>query len=68
MSAPQNEGAEVPVEKKKGFEKYVERFKRAIGKSGSSSAQKRLSLAAAAKPAAAGRLVLEPNFTCRFIC
>jgi hypothetical protein len=59
MSAPQqNEGAEVPLEKKKGFEKYVEKFKRALSKSGSSSAQKRLSLSTAAKPAAAGRLVL----------
>ncbi|KFY52313.1 hypothetical protein V497_08555 [Pseudogymnoascus sp. VKM F-4516 (FW-969)] len=55
MSAPQqNEGAEVPLEKKKGFEKYVEKFKRALSKSGSSSAQKRLSLSTAAKPAAAG--------------
>lgn len=58
MSAPQNTGPEVPLEKKKGFEKYVERFKKAIGKSSSSSAQKRLSLAAAAKPAAVVRLVL----------
>lgn len=59
MSAPQTDRPEVPLEKKKGFEKYVERFKRAIGKSGASSAQKRLSLSAAAKPApAAGRLVL----------
>lgn len=59
MSAPQNVRPEVPVERKKGFEKYVERFKRAIGKSGSSSAQKRLSQSVVAKPAqAAARLVL----------
>ena len=59
MSAPQNDGPAVPLEKMKGFEKYVERFKKAIGKSSSKSAQKRLSLAATAKPApAAGRLVL----------
>lgn len=58
MSAPQNTIPEMPLEKKKGFEKYVERFKKAIGKSSSSSAQKRLSLAAAAKPAAVVRLVL----------
>ncbi|KFY37890.1 hypothetical protein V494_04597 [Pseudogymnoascus sp. VKM F-4513 (FW-928)] len=55
MSAPQNTGSEVPLEKKKGFEKYVERFKKAIKSSGSSSsAQKRQSVLAAAKPAAAG--------------
>ncbi|OBT62771.1 hypothetical protein VE03_07715 [Pseudogymnoascus sp. 23342-1-I1] len=55
MSAPQNVAPEVPLEKKKGFDKYVERFKKAIGKNGSSSsAQKRLSVAAAAaKPAPA---------------
>ncbi|OBT42587.1 hypothetical protein VE00_07109 [Pseudogymnoascus sp. WSF 3629] len=53
MSAPQNVAPEVPLEKKRGFEKYVERFKKAIGKSGSSSAQKRLSQSLAAKPVAA---------------
>lgn len=59
MSAPQNDRPEVPLERKKGFEKYVERFKRAIGKSGSSSAQKRLSQSVVAKPApAVARLVL----------
>ncbi|KFY52960.1 hypothetical protein V496_08029 [Pseudogymnoascus sp. VKM F-4515 (FW-2607)] len=53
MSAPQNEAQEVPLEKMKGFEKYVERFKKAIkGSSSSSRAQKRLSVAAAgSKPA-----------------
>lgn len=61
MSAPKNEAQEVPLEKMKGFEKYVERFKKAIkGSSSSSRAQKRLSVAAAgSKPApAAGRLVI----------
>ncbi|KFY87714.1 hypothetical protein V500_06806 [Pseudogymnoascus sp. VKM F-4518 (FW-2643)] len=53
MSAPQNDGPAVPLEKMKGFEKYVERFKKAIGKSSSRGSQKRLSLAAAAKPAPA---------------
>lgn len=68
MSTPQNDGPAVPAEKKKGFDKYVERFKRAMGKS-SSSSQKRLSLSAAAKPTpATGRLVPLSLFTLLFTC
>lgn len=50
MSTPQKDKPSTPQEKKKGFEKYVERFKRALGKSDSN--RQRHSMPVVAKPVA----------------
>jgi hypothetical protein len=54
MSSPQNDGPAVPAEKKKGFEKYVAKFKKALGKS---NIQKRLSISESPRPVAESRSV-----------
>jgi hypothetical protein len=55
MSSPQNDGPAVPPEKKKGFEKYVAKFKKALGKS---NIQKRLSISGSPRPVGASRSVV----------